>query len=98
MTTVDLLDRALEQLGQVRVRCPELRFGQLLAIIGEIAEDETGYSLWDVEDPDFAAALERFAADIARRGDRAQPAAAADRAGVKPSPGSASSQPPRQVS
>jgi hypothetical protein len=68
MTNVDLLDRILGRLADVRTRCPELRFGQLIAIVGELAQDETGHSLWDVEDDAFAAALERFAADLARRG------------------------------
>ena len=68
MTNVDLLDRILEQFAAVRTRCPELRFGQLIAIIGELAHDETGHSLWDVEDVAFAAALERFVGDMARRG------------------------------
>ncbi len=67
MTTADLLDQILTQLNKVRAKCPELRFGQLIAIIGMLAEDETGHSLWEVEDADFAAALERFAADLARR-------------------------------
>ena len=71
MTTVDLLDQILGQLESVRARCPELRFGQLIATIGMLAEDETGHSLWDVEDADFAAALERFGADMARRASRA---------------------------
>ncbi len=64
----------LGQLDQVCLRCPELRFGQLIATIGMLAEDETGLSLWDVDDADFAAALRRFSADTARRGaDRAEP-------------------------
>jgi hypothetical protein len=89
MITADLVDRILAQLGRVRARCPELRFGQMIAIIGELAQDETGHSLWDVEDPDFAAALDHFAADLARRqSDCAAPDA--DRGGVKPSSGSAS--------
>ncbi len=67
MTTADLLDQIVGRLDEVRGRCPELRFGQLIATIGMLAEDETGLSLWDVEDADFAAALERFAADMARR-------------------------------
>ena len=99
MTTADLLDRILEQLGEVRMRCPELRFGQLVATIGMLAEDETGLSLWDVEDGDFAAAVERFAADMARRAlDRAEPNAAPDRGGVNASAESSPPQPPRQVS
>ena len=38
-----------------------------------LAEDETGHSLWEVEDTEFAAALERFAADLARASDAAEP-------------------------
>jgi hypothetical protein len=99
MTTTDLVDRILEHLKQVRTRCPELRFGQLIATIGMLAEDETGHSLWDVEDADFAAGLERFTGDMARRvSDRADPVAAPDRSGTKSSPGSKALQPPRQVS
>ena len=79
MTTACMLDRILERLGQVQRRCPELRLGQLLATVGELGADETGHSLWDIEDADFAAALERFAADIARRTDRANSGAVADR-------------------
>jgi hypothetical protein len=67
MTAADLSGRILEQLDQVRAYCPELRFGQLIATIGMLAEDETGHSLWDVEDTDFAASLERFVGDMARR-------------------------------
>jgi hypothetical protein len=96
MTTPDLLDRILEQLGALRARCPELRFGQFIATIGELAQDETGHSLWDVEDADFAEALERFAGDMARRGsDRAEPAATPDRGGITSSPSSTAAQPPR---
>jgi hypothetical protein len=75
MKTADLLGCLLERLAEVRGRCPELRFGQLIATIGELAADNTGHSLWDVEDADFAAALDRFAADLARRESHpAQPA------------------------
>ena len=68
MKTTDSLAQLLEQLGDVRSRCPELRFGQFITTIGMLAEDETGHNLWDVEDAEFAAAVERFAADLARRG------------------------------
>jgi hypothetical protein len=68
MTTGNSLPEGfLERLAEVQRLCPEMRFGQLLATIGLLAEDETGHSLWDVEDREFAAALERFAADLARR-------------------------------
>jgi hypothetical protein len=79
MTTANLLDQVLVQLDDVRIRCPELRFGELIATIGMLAEDETGHSLWDIQNADFAAALERFSADMARRGlATAEPKAAAD--------------------
>jgi hypothetical protein len=67
MTTTGLVDHILGQLDELRARCPELRFGQLIAIIGMLAEDETGYSLWDVEVADFTAALQRFNADLTSR-------------------------------
>ncbi len=68
------LDPIVGQLEEVRARCPELRFGQLIATIGMLAEDETGFSLWDVDDANFAAALARFTADISRReSDAAEP-------------------------
>jgi len=98
MTAADLLDHILNELGEVRTRCPELRFGQLIAIIGELAQDETGHSLWDVEDTDFAAALERFARDIAQReSGQAESFDAPDR-GIASSPSSAPPQPPQQIS
>jgi hypothetical protein len=67
MKTTDLIACVLDRLAEVREHCPEMRFGQFLATIGLLAEDETGHSLWEVEDTEFAAALERFAADLARR-------------------------------
>jgi len=66
MKTTDLTSGLLERLAEVRQRCPEMRFGQILATVGLLAEDKTGHSLWDAEDSEFAAALERFVADLAR--------------------------------
>ena len=79
MKTTDWTADVLERLAEVRERCPEMRLGQVLATIGLLAEDETGHSLWEVEDTEFAAALKRFAADVARReSDPAEPNAAPD--------------------
>jgi hypothetical protein len=98
MTTANLLDRILGQLGELRGRCPELRFGQLIAIIGELAQDETGHSLWDVEDADFATALERFARDMARReSDRAERDGTPAQGGIGSTAGSTAPKPPHQV-
>jgi hypothetical protein len=71
MTTATSLDSILVQLEQVRARRPELRFGQLIAIVGSLAEDETGHSLWDVDDADFAVALDRFMRDLTGAGQSA---------------------------
>ena len=80
MTTTPSSIEFLNRLGAVRRLCPEIRFGQLVAIIGQLAEDETGRNLWDVEDGEFAAAVERFATDLSRREQAAvEPAAATDR-------------------
>lgn len=98
MTTTDLLAEILRKLGEVSVRCPEFRFGQLIAAIGTLAEDDAEHSLWDIEDTDFLAALNRFAADIAdRRGRNAETAAALDRDSIVSSPASIIAQMPRQV-
>lgn len=67
MSTTQLPVGLLERLAEVRARCPEMRLGQFLATVGLLAEDETGLSLWEIEDAEFSAALERFASDLDRR-------------------------------
>jgi hypothetical protein len=66
MKTDDWTAAVLKRLAEARELCPEMRFGQLLATVALLAEDKTGHSLWEIEDTEFAAALERFAADLAR--------------------------------
>ena len=69
MSAIDLQDHLLRRLDEVRRLCPEMRIGQFMATVGELGEDDTGRSLWDIEDEEFAAALERFARDLSRRND-----------------------------
>jgi hypothetical protein len=69
MIAVDPQATVLYRLDEVRRLCPEMRLGQLLATIGMLGEDTTGRSLWDIEDDDLLAALERFATDLSRRTD-----------------------------
>jgi len=57
----------LQTLGKVWELCPEMRLGQLMATLGLLAEDTTDHSLWDVEDRDLLAAMERFQDDLSRR-------------------------------
>ena len=67
MITTQSPTTLLDRLAEVRAQCPQMRLGQFLATVALLAEDETGHSIWDVEEAEFAAALERFAADLARR-------------------------------
>jgi hypothetical protein len=67
MIVYDLQSGLLNRLDEVRRLCPGMRLGQLIATIGMLGEDATGRPLWDLEDEQLAEALERFAADLARR-------------------------------
>jgi hypothetical protein len=69
MTAVDLQSHLLHRLDEIRRLCPEMRIGQFLATVGMLGEDDTGRSLWDIEDDELVRALERFATDLSRRMD-----------------------------
>ena len=69
MIALDPQANVLHWLDEVRGLCPEMRLGQFVATVGMLGEDTTGRSLWDIEDDDLLAALERFATDLARRAD-----------------------------
>jgi hypothetical protein len=69
MIAIDLQSSVLQRLEQIRRLCPEMRLGQLLATVGMLGEDSTGRSLWDIEDDELLAAVERFASDLSRRTD-----------------------------
>jgi hypothetical protein len=57
----------LTRLSELRGLCPDMRFGQMLATLGLLAEDAPGRSLWDIEDEELLAVLERFRQDLLRR-------------------------------
>jgi len=67
--TFNLQSRVLHRLEEIRRLCPEMRLGQVLATIGMLGEDSTGRTLWDIEDDELAAAVERFSGDLSRRAD-----------------------------
>ena len=67
MTPTETLSPLLRRVDELRALAPDLRLGQLMAILGELGEDETGRGLWDLEDDQLAAAMERFADDLRRR-------------------------------
>jgi hypothetical protein len=58
----------LQSLAKLWELCPEMRFGQLMATLGLLAEDATDHSLWDVEDEELLAVMEQFREKLARRG------------------------------
>ena len=67
MTAIEVQAAVLARLDEVRRLCPDMRLGQLLATVEMLGEDATGRSLWDIEDDDLAAAVERFVTDLSRR-------------------------------
>ena len=46
---------------------PDIRLGQLLAHLGFLGEDETGRSLWDIDDEQLLAVMYRHRAELAGR-------------------------------
>jgi hypothetical protein len=46
---------------------PDVRFGQLVAHLGFLAEDMYGRTLWDVEDDELLRVIERHHAELAQR-------------------------------
>jgi hypothetical protein len=46
---------------------PDVRLGQLLAHLGFLGEDQTGRSLWDIDDEQLLAVMYRHRAELAGR-------------------------------
>ncbi len=65
--STDLSRDLLARLSELRGLAADMRFGQLLATLGLLAEDTTGRSLWDIEDDEMVEAMERFRQDLVRR-------------------------------
>ena len=57
----------IEKLAELQQLSPDVRFGQLLANLGLLVEDQTDQALWDVEDATFLDVIERHRADLLRR-------------------------------
>ena len=57
----------LNVLAQLCDKSPGVRFGQLVAHLGFLAEDRGGPGLWDVEDRDLVAAMEQHLDELSRR-------------------------------
>ena len=59
----------LEKLACLIDLSPDVRFGQLLANLAFLAEDQIDRSLWDIEDDQFLEVIDSHCADLSRRSD-----------------------------
>jgi hypothetical protein len=57
----------LEKLADIHLLSPDVRFGQLLANLGFLAEDQTDQPLRDIEDHRLLEVMEKHRIDLARR-------------------------------
>jgi len=58
---------ALAVLAEVAELSPDIRLGQLFAHLGFLGEDQTGRSLWDIDDEQLLAVLYHHRAELAAR-------------------------------
>ena len=58
---------ALAVLAEVCELSPDVRLGQLLAHLGFLGEDQTGRSLWDIDDEQLLAVLYHHRTELIRR-------------------------------
>ena len=58
---------ALELLKELCERSPDVRLGQLLAHLGFLGEDQTGRTLWDIDDEQFLSVLYHHRAELMSR-------------------------------
>lgn len=54
-------------LAALRENCEDLRFGQMLATLGMLAEGMYERNLWDIEDDQLGQVIQKFHDDMARR-------------------------------
>ena len=57
----------IERLAELQQLSPDVRFGQLLANLGLLVEDQTDQSIWDVADTTLLEVIERHRTDLLRR-------------------------------
>jgi hypothetical protein len=58
---------ALSVLGELCELSPDVRLGQLLAHLGFLGEDQTGRSLWDIDDEQLLAVFYHHRAELVER-------------------------------
>ncbi|MGC8638972.1 MAG: hypothetical protein ACP5XB_03730 [Isosphaeraceae bacterium] len=57
----------IEKLADLQQLSPDVRFGQLLANLAFLVEDQTDQSLWDVDDARLLDVMEKHRVDLLRR-------------------------------
>jgi hypothetical protein len=57
----------IEKLTDLRQLFPDVRFGQMLANLGFLVEDQTDQSLWDVKDARLLEVMEKHRVDLLQR-------------------------------
>ena len=65
--TVATQAELIEKLAELRELSPDVRFGQLLANLGLLVEDQTDRTLWDVDDSELLGVMESHRLDLLRR-------------------------------
>jgi len=65
--TSDLRREVLAMLAETAALAPEIRLGQLMAHLGFLGEDELDRSLWDMEDEQLLAILQRHRSELIAR-------------------------------
>ena len=58
---------ALDLLGELCELSPDVRLGQLLAMLGFIGEDQTGRTLWDIDDEQLLTVLHHHRGELIAR-------------------------------
>ena len=58
---------ALTILSELCELSPDVRLGQLLAHLGFLGEDQTGRTLWDIDDDQLLTVLQHHRADLVAR-------------------------------
>lgn len=64
---------ALDVLAELCELSPDVRLGQLLAHLGFLGEDQTGRSLWDIDDEQLLAVMYHHRTELVRRTEGAVP-------------------------
>lgn len=65
--TPDVRREALAVFAELAALAPDVRLGQLMAHLGFLGEDQVEQSLWDIEDDDLLAVLNRHRAELLAR-------------------------------